>query len=97
MAWIFGITEKRKAQLKIEEVLDQKLEELTKDCPIVYMKYLLNMRCRNREQFYQVSERNIFNQYDLIKDNIDSLNKLYELINLKIDLGENPCDFLNDL
>lgn len=94
MSWIFGIADKRKKQLIKEKEIDYKLKELTKDCPVIYLNFLLKCRDINREQFFDVSKKNIFSQFDLINENLDSLDNLYLEIEQLLINNENPCTFL---
>lgn len=93
MAWVFNIADRRKAQLRKEDYIDDKLKKVN-TCDNIIKEYLLYCREKNREQCNNVFEKNIFSQYELIKENIDQTDNHLDQIIKKLDNDEDPCIFL---
>lgn len=98
MSWIsksiFGITDKRKEQLNKESAIDEILKKCENDCPITLIKYLFWCREQNRTQCENVLKRNIFSQFELIEDNINTNGVHLDTV---IKNERNICNYLEEL
>jgi len=61
---LFNLFNERKEQLLKQELIDNKLKELTCDCPSIVSDYLLLQRYITRNQQYKVINTNILSIYD---------------------------------
>ena len=66
-------------------------------CWDILSAYYMWRRELNRQQFINVNDANIFNQYDLVKKNINEIDDHQELMMHSLLNGDNPCDFLKDI
>lgn len=98
MTWIsksiFGITDKRREQLNKENTIDEILKKCEYECPIILIKYLFWCREQNRIQCENVLKNNIFSQFELIQENLNT-NDVY-LDNI-IKNERNICNYLEEL
>lgn len=79
MTSLLHLSEKRSRQLEQEIKFDQKLTELSKQCPQTVLEFLFKIRSINRTYSNKVYNSSVFNYVDNINNSLNIQDNILEL------------------
>ena len=91
-----NIIGKRIEQLKIQEIQDERLQQLKHTCPQTLLEFLFFQRQINRQNTQNLHETSFFDIYNTLNKNISSIDNLDEKINNVLN-SDNPCKNIKTL